>query len=74
VSEPFELDPPILCAECLATTYAPGFFRWTFTGGRWRCEEHSPLVLPGWTCSACRAVNGEAKATRDTCRACGAPK
>jgi hypothetical protein len=28
-------------------------------------------VLPGWTCSACKAFNGEMKEKRSACRCCG---
>ncbi len=34
------------------------------------------LVLPGWTCdnASCGVFNGEVKAPREECRACGRPR
>ena len=29
------------------------------------------ILLPGWTCSACKAFNGSAKVTLTHCRCCG---
>lgn len=28
------------------------------------------MILPGWSCGACGAFNGEAKERRSTCRVC----
>lgn len=40
--------------------------------GTWRSP--TGLLLPGWTCSACRAFNGAAKELLAECRGCGAPR
>ena len=32
------------------------------------------LVLPGWTCLSCGAMNGSLKAVLPTCRGCGVPR
>jgi hypothetical protein len=31
-------------------------------------------LVPGWTCPACRAFNGDMKGKRTTCRACQGPR
>lgn len=33
-----------------------------------------PIVLKGWTCTACQAFNGEGRELRTECRACGKAK
>lgn len=38
-----------------------------------RARHPGSLLLVGWSCPACFCFNGEAKATRTECRACGGP-
>ena len=51
-----------LCAELEETRAELAFLMESYRRG---------LVLPGWFCSGCHAFNGEVKAKREVCRACG---
>lgn len=58
---------------CLVWLPAMAALDWWLDYERERKREEG-LVLPGWTCHACRAFNGSARENLTHCRACDAPK
>lgn len=49
-------------------------FRCSRCGVLSKAEPPTGILLPGWTCPACRIFNGEQKERLEICRSCDAPR